>query len=235
MTKKQKANMTSVGVRSGLNSLMVVSFQRGNHPKAKNVRFTIRAAAKQIAFHQHSRAALQVGIDKLTDAAGLTLGPRGSLRSTNSPRATQKSLRVTTPTSEQLASLNLKEGKNVVTFTFSTAMLREQQVAFEFYLLKLLHVSQSSLAFKMGFSFLGWPWVMGSRISAWVTFVMSHVLAGVLPRQQFAIVQNELRRTVTQVMEKNREFSDKHRIRFLLSEGLERVKELDEILDMQGH
>ncbi|GAB2215957.1 hypothetical protein Droror1_Dr00023721 [Drosera rotundifolia] len=46
---------------------------------------------------------------------------------------------------------------------------------------------------------------------------------------------DELRRTVRQEMEKNREFSDKHRIRFLLSEGLERVKELDEMLDMQGH
>ncbi|GAB2219784.1 hypothetical protein Droror1_Dr00007421 [Drosera rotundifolia] len=60
----------------------------------------------------------------------------GSLRSTNSPRATQKSLRATTPTSEQLASLNLKEGKNVVTFTFSTAMLGEQQVDARIYLWK---------------------------------------------------------------------------------------------------
>ncbi|GAB2239321.1 hypothetical protein Droror1_Dr00025234 [Drosera rotundifolia] len=93
---------------------------------------------------------------------------RGSLRSTNSPRATQKSLRATTPTSEQLASLNLKEGKNVVTFTFLTAMLREQQ---------------GIQLFRMA---------MGYGISVWVTFVMSHVLAGVLPRQQFAIVQSKL-------------------------------------------
>lgn len=40
----------------------------------------------------------------------------------------KKKIRAKSPTSEQLASLNLKEGKNVVTFTFSTAMLGEQQV-----------------------------------------------------------------------------------------------------------
>ncbi|GAB2224055.1 hypothetical protein Drorol1_Dr00004801 [Drosera rotundifolia] len=33
---------------------------------------------------------------------------------------------------------------------------------------------------------------VGYGISVWVTFVMSHVLAGVLPRQQFAIVQSKL-------------------------------------------
>lgn len=37
----------------------------------------VRASAKDIAFDQHSRAALQAGIDKLADAVGLTLGPRG--------------------------------------------------------------------------------------------------------------------------------------------------------------
>jgi chaperonin GroL len=37
----------------------------------------VRAAAKEIAFDQASRSALQAGIDKLTDAVGLTLGPRG--------------------------------------------------------------------------------------------------------------------------------------------------------------
>lgn len=37
----------------------------------------VRAAAKDIAFDQKSRQALQAGIDKLADAVGLTLGPRG--------------------------------------------------------------------------------------------------------------------------------------------------------------
>ncbi|XP_050235405.1 ruBisCO large subunit-binding protein subunit alpha [Mercurialis annua] len=40
-------------------------------------RFAVRANAKDIAFDQKSRAALQAGIDKLADAVGLTLGPRG--------------------------------------------------------------------------------------------------------------------------------------------------------------
>ncbi|KAF6139078.1 hypothetical protein GIB67_010804 [Kingdonia uniflora] len=40
----------------------------------------------------------------------------------------KKKVKSIVPTSEQLATLNLKEGRNVVTFTFSTAMLGEQQV-----------------------------------------------------------------------------------------------------------
>ncbi|GMP98818.1 hypothetical protein CsSME_00046556 [Camellia sinensis var. sinensis] len=42
-------------------------------------RFVVRAAAKEIAFDQSSRSALQAGIDKLADAVGLTLGPRGEV------------------------------------------------------------------------------------------------------------------------------------------------------------
>ncbi|KAK9676589.1 hypothetical protein RND81_11G087500 [Saponaria officinalis] len=47
------------------------------HYKASTRQFTVKAAAKDIAFDQNSRAALQAGIDKLTDAVALTLGPRG--------------------------------------------------------------------------------------------------------------------------------------------------------------
>lgn len=47
------------------------------HYKPSSRRFSVRAAAKEIAFDQNSRAALQAGIDKLADAVGLTLGPRG--------------------------------------------------------------------------------------------------------------------------------------------------------------
>lgn len=45
------------------------------------------------------------------------------------PNLTTKIVRETTPTSEEIASLNLKEGRNIVTFTFSTAMLGKQQVS----------------------------------------------------------------------------------------------------------
>ncbi|XP_058097114.1 phosphatidate phosphatase PAH2 isoform X4 [Magnolia sinica] len=48
----------------------------------------------------------------------------------------KKAVRVIVPTSEQLASLNLKEGRNVITFTFSTAMLGRQQVDARIYLWK---------------------------------------------------------------------------------------------------
>ncbi|KAL2249610.1 UNVERIFIED_CONTAM: Phosphatidate phosphatase PAH2, partial [Sesamum indicum] len=43
-------------------------------------------------------------------------------------KVNKKIVRTLTPTSEQLASLKLKEGKNIVIFTFSTAMLGKQQV-----------------------------------------------------------------------------------------------------------
>ncbi|XP_030961511.1 ruBisCO large subunit-binding protein subunit alpha [Quercus lobata] len=59
--------------------------RNGNQQKQSNrlnfrqssSRFVVRASAKEIAFDQHSRSALQAGIDKLADAVGLTLGPRG--------------------------------------------------------------------------------------------------------------------------------------------------------------
>ncbi|KAF6139050.1 hypothetical protein GIB67_010776 [Kingdonia uniflora] len=48
-------------------------------------------------------------------------------------------------------------------------------------------------------------------------------------------VRGELRQTIRQEIEKNQNCDDKQKIRFLISEGLERVKTLDEMLDMQGH
>ncbi|CAM8972235.1 unnamed protein product [Rhodiola kirilowii] len=45
----------------------------------------------------------------------------------------------------------------------------------------------------------------------------------------------ELRLTVRQEMELNRGCNDKQTIRFLTSEGLEKIKRLNEMLDMQGH
>ncbi|KAK6939012.1 Complex 1 LYR protein domain, partial [Dillenia turbinata] len=61
-----------------------------------------------------------------------------------------------------------------------------------------------------------------------------------LYRQSLRIAQRapararaELRQTIRQEMENNRNCSDNQRIRFLISEGLQRVKGLDEMLDMQ--
>ena len=42
----------------------------------------------------------------------------------------ERKVRSLTPTSEELASLDLREGRNVVTFTFSTAIVGKQQVSF---------------------------------------------------------------------------------------------------------
>ncbi|PPE01787.1 hypothetical protein GOBAR_DD01167 [Gossypium barbadense] len=60
-----------------------------------------------------------------------------SLKRSRSRKAAQpvkKMIRAITPTSEQLASLNLKDGMNQITFTFSTAMLGKQQVDARIYL-----------------------------------------------------------------------------------------------------
>nr|XP_025886636.1 phosphatidate phosphatase PAH2-like isoform X2 [Solanum lycopersicum] len=50
------------------------------------------------------------------------------------PKIPKKKIMVNTPEPEQLATLNLKEGKNIVVFTFSTAMLGKQQVDARIYL-----------------------------------------------------------------------------------------------------
>lgn len=55
---------------------MVQQGQRIGQKQSKN-RFVVRANAKEIAFDQKSRSAMQAGIDKLANAVGLTLGPRG--------------------------------------------------------------------------------------------------------------------------------------------------------------
>ncbi|KAJ0235832.1 hypothetical protein HA466_0262720 [Hirschfeldia incana] len=47
--------------------------------------------------------------------------------------------------------------------------------------------------------------------------------------------RGELKQSIRQEMEKNSECTDKQKIRYLISEGLERIKQLDEMLDMQGH
>ncbi|KAF8024553.1 hypothetical protein BT93_F1657 [Corymbia citriodora subsp. variegata] len=52
------------------------------------------------------------------------------------PKYRKKMFRTKTPTSEQVASLNLREGSNTITFTFSTAMLGKQQVDCKIYLWK---------------------------------------------------------------------------------------------------
>ena len=49
-----------------------------------------------------------------------------------SPKLDKNHTRALTPTSEQLASLNLAQGQNTVTFTFSTSVLGAQKVICSF-------------------------------------------------------------------------------------------------------
>ncbi|KAM0938682.1 putative complex 1 LYR protein [Dioscorea sansibarensis] len=46
--------------------------------------------------------------------------------------------------------------------------------------------------------------------------------------------RDELKHMMRQEMEKNRHCNDKQKVRFLISDGLQRIKDLDEMLDMQG-
>ncbi|KAF7042932.1 hypothetical protein CFC21_052407 [Triticum aestivum] len=55
-------------------------------------------------------------------------------RNKRSAKMMEGKVRSLTPTSEELASLHLREGRNIVTFTFSTAMLGTQQVDAHIYL-----------------------------------------------------------------------------------------------------
>ncbi|KAG6434790.1 hypothetical protein SASPL_106433 [Salvia splendens] len=63
------------------------------------------------------------GVDISNEPGGVESGTNVTKVKVN-----KKIVQTLTPTSEQLASLQLKEGKNVVIFTFSTAMLGKQQV-----------------------------------------------------------------------------------------------------------
>lgn len=71
--------LASPSSQGGLRSRKTGQFQgrRNFNPNPSKGRFAVRANAKEIAFDQQSRSALQAGIDKLADAVGLTLGPRG--------------------------------------------------------------------------------------------------------------------------------------------------------------
>jgi len=51
---------------------------RMDEQRRNSGKWVVRSGAKEILFDQESRSALQAGIDKLADAVGVTLGPRGN-------------------------------------------------------------------------------------------------------------------------------------------------------------
>ncbi|KAF3789374.1 RuBisCO large subunit-binding protein subunit alpha [Nymphaea thermarum] len=61
------------GLRRRVSQKQRLNLSRSNGGR----RLKVRAVAKEVAFDQSSRSALQAGIDKLADAVGVTLGPRG--------------------------------------------------------------------------------------------------------------------------------------------------------------
>ncbi|KAK8513852.1 hypothetical protein V6N13_005036 [Hibiscus sabdariffa] len=70
--------------------------------------------------------------ENAADVAAACDGDKNMLK----PSQVKKMIRAITPTSEQLASLNIKDGMNHITFTFSTPMLGKQQVDARIYLWK---------------------------------------------------------------------------------------------------
>ncbi|XP_009359431.2 phosphatidate phosphatase PAH2-like isoform X2 [Pyrus x bretschneideri] len=88
----------------------------------------------------NSRTAMQPDVNgskspEAENASESTVGTDGD-KNMLTPKGMKKMERALAPTSEQLASLKLKEGKNTVTFTFFTAMLGKQQVDARIYLWK---------------------------------------------------------------------------------------------------
>uniref|UniRef100_A0A0E0J491 phosphatidate phosphatase n=1 Tax=Oryza nivara TaxID=4536 RepID=A0A0E0J491_ORYNI len=77
-------------------------------------------------------------VSESTEEASSSAPVKEVERENNKARAKrmERKVRSLTPTSEELASLDLREGRNVVTFTFSTGMLGKQQVDAHIYLWK---------------------------------------------------------------------------------------------------
>lgn len=99
----------------------------------------------------NSRKATQSAVDDYTNfdikkASDKNIGMDGEA-SIFKHKEEKKMVRSISPTSEQLASLNLKEGGNMVTFTFYTPVLGKQQVRFSpynssfFFFLRMLVIS----------------------------------------------------------------------------------------------
>ncbi|KAM0941289.1 putative phosphatidate phosphatase [Dioscorea sansibarensis] len=72
----------------------------------------------------------------LDSESGLQEHVEQSPTSHNSPTHSKQLLRTKIPTTEQIASLNLKDGQNMIAFSFSTRVLGKQQVDAHIYLWK---------------------------------------------------------------------------------------------------
>ncbi|KAJ3688859.1 hypothetical protein LUZ61_018023 [Rhynchospora tenuis] len=71
--------MASANALSSASILLSSPLQKGRMGRRSNARknCVVKASAKDIAFDQQSRRSLQAGVEKLANAVGVTLGPRG--------------------------------------------------------------------------------------------------------------------------------------------------------------
>ncbi|CAL9093149.1 unnamed protein product [Musa acuminata var. zebrina] len=81
--------------------------------------------------HATSKGTNEMDVDLASQGIGNMTQQSDMLQAKNS-----KKVQSLTPTSDEIASLNLKEGQNVVTFSFSTPVLGSQQVDARIYLWK---------------------------------------------------------------------------------------------------
>ena len=63
---------------SVLHAALCVQYQKRHYLTTCLIIQTVRAESKDIIFDQDSRRRMQAGINKLADAVGVTLGPRGN-------------------------------------------------------------------------------------------------------------------------------------------------------------
>ncbi|KAK1314109.1 hypothetical protein QJS10_CPA06g00226 [Acorus calamus] len=74
---KTMASANAISTASILRSPQQGLSRRGNRGGGRSRRMVVRAQSKDIAFDEKSRTSLQAGVNKLADAVGVTLGPRG--------------------------------------------------------------------------------------------------------------------------------------------------------------
>ena len=90
-----------------------------------------------------------------SESVSLTQPVESTPVSTGGSESPHKHIRTNVPTTEQISSLNLKEGQNMVTFSFSTRVWGLQKVC---------HLLQYACNFKVVISLIGFPSILLSHI-----------------------------------------------------------------------
>lgn len=91
--------------------------------------FTFRRTRTISAIQPICESTVETSVSTSTKESTPVKEPDSEINKSRAKRIERK-VRSLTPTSEELASLDLREGRNVVTFTFSTPIVGKQQVSF---------------------------------------------------------------------------------------------------------